>query len=146
MTQVLVHHLMTTPVITLFAEQTLSLVQDLMRLKHVRHIPIIDDDSRLLGLVSHRDLLRAQTSCLEALAAREGASPATPPPTVRVRELMCEDVMTVAPDAPAAAAGHLLRDHAFGCLPVVDASGRLVGIITDRDFLRFAVRQLELHG
>jgi CBS domain-containing membrane protein len=142
MTSVLVRHIMTSPVITLFAEQTLPLAEDVMRLKHLRHLPVVDDDGRLVGLVSHRDILRAQISSLTGLTADERR---TRQSEVKVSQLMTRDVWTSGPDAFASAAGQTLIDHKFGCLPVVDAAGRLVGIITERDYLRFAVKVIEMH-
>ena len=47
--------IMSTPVVTFFAEQTLPLAEDVMQFKHLRHLPVIDDDGKLVGLVSHRD-------------------------------------------------------------------------------------------
>jgi CBS domain-containing protein len=124
---VLVKDLMSAPVITLFAEQTLPLADDIMRFKHIRHLPVIDDDRRLVGLVSNRDILAA------------GGEP------VRVAGIMTRDVWTVGPDVLASIAGETLLDHRYGCLPVVDASGVLVGIITERDFLRFAIKAIGVH-
>ncbi|HEU0036833.1 MAG TPA: CBS domain-containing protein [Kofleriaceae bacterium] len=141
MPPVLVKHIMTSPVITLFAEQTLPLAEDVMRFKHLRHLPVIDDERRLLGLVSHRDILRAQISSLVGLSTDERRARQE---EVRVHQLMTRDVWTVTPEALASVAGRTLLDHRFGCLPVVDGD-RLVGIVTERDFLRFAVRALEQH-
>jgi len=142
MPPVLVRHIMTSPVITLFAEQTLPLADDVMRLKHLRHLPVVDDNGRLVGLVSHRDILRAQISSLSGLTANERNARQS---DVKVLQLMTRDVWTAGLDAFASAAGQTLLDHKFGCLPVVDAAGRLVGIITERDYLRFAVKAIEMH-
>jgi CBS domain-containing protein len=117
---------MTKPVISLFAEQTLPLADDIMRYKHVRHLPVIDDASRLVGLVSHRDLL----------AARGNGE-------VRVGEIMKRDVWSVRPDVNASIAAETLLRHKFGCLPVVDDAGMLIAIVTEHDFLRFATKVLE---
>ena len=57
---------------------------------------------------------------------------------------MTIDVWRVHPDTRASIAGQTLLDHRFGCLPVVDDTGVLVGIITERDFLRFAIRTLAM--
>ena len=133
---------MTSPVISLFAEQTLPLAEDIMRFKHLRHLPVIDDEGRLVGLVSHRDILRAQISSLTGLTANERRARQS---DVKIAQLMTRDVWTAGPDAFASAAGQTLLDHRFGCLPVVDAAGRLVGIITERDYLRFAVKAIEMH-
>lgn len=137
----LIKHLMTSPVVTLFAEQTLPLAEDVMRFKHLRHLPVIDDDRRLVGLVSHRDLLRAQISSLTGLTDEQRRARVE---DVRVRQLMTSEVWTVTPETRASVAGRTLLDHRFGCLPVVD-EGRLVGIVTERDFLRFAINVLEMH-
>jgi CBS domain-containing protein len=56
---------------------------------------------------------------------------------------MTRDVMTVGPDVNASVAAAALLDHKFGCLPVVDDQGVLVGILTEHDFLRFATKVLE---
>lgn len=141
MSPVLVKHLMTSPVVTFFAEQTLPLAADIMRFKHLRHIPVIDDARRLVGLVSHRDLLAAQIS------TQTGLDPEIRrviQENVRVREVMTRDVRSVGPDELAATAAKILLAHRYGCLPVVDAECRLIGIVTDRDFLRFASEILAL--
>ena len=128
MSIVTVRHLMSSPVITFFAEQSLALVEDVMRLRHVRHIPVIDDAQHVIGLVSHRDLMRLSHDGID------------------VRALMREDVRTIDAEASAASAGGYMLEHNIGCLPVVNGAQQLIGIITERDFLRFAVRDLQLHS
>lgn len=142
MPPVLVRHLMKAPVVSLFGEQTLPLAEDLMGFKHIRHLPVIDEDRLLLGLLSHRDLLRATISTLSGLTPVERQARQA---DVRIDQLMTRDVWTVGPDTNASVAGQMMRDHRFGCLPVVDHERRLVGIITERDFLDFAVKALAMH-
>ncbi len=142
MTAVLVKHIMTTPVIGLFAEQTMPLVEDIMHLKHLRHIPVLDDDGMLAGLVSHRDLLRAQVSTLTGLTESQRRARQE---DVRVSTIMTRDVWTVTPETLASVAGRTLLDHRFGCLPVIGDERKVVGIVTERDFLRFAIHALEMH-
>lgn len=89
----------------------------------VRHIPVVDEEGRLAGLVSQRDLL--------VLEIRKDAS--TP-----LRDVMRTDVVTVRSDTPLRTAAETMIYNKFGCLPVVDA-GRLVGIITETDFLKLAI-------
>lgn len=142
MPPVLVKHVMSTEVVTFFPEQGLSLAEDVMRIHKFHHLPVIDADRRLVGLVSHRDLLRGQISVLTGLTedqrrARQGE--------VRIEKLMTRDVWTVTPDTLASHAGQMLIDHAFGCLPVINAHRVLCGILTGRDFLKFAVKALEIH-
>jgi CBS domain-containing membrane protein len=142
MSPVLVRHIMTPNVVTFFEEQTLPLAEDVMRIHRFRHLPVIDGGRRLVGLVSHRDILRAQISALTGLTEDERR---TRQEEVRIRALMTRDVWTVSPDALASHAGRTLLDHKFGCLPVIDRDRVLVGIITERDFLRFAIKTLEMH-
>ena len=56
-----------------------------------------------------------------------------------------DNIWTAGPETFASNAGRLLLDHRFGCLPVLDAIGRLIGIVTERDYLRFAVKAIEMH-
>jgi CBS domain-containing membrane protein len=142
MSPVLVKHIMTTKLVTFFEEQTLPLADDVMRIHRFRHLPVIDNDRRLVGLVTQRDLLRAQISALNGLTDAERRSCHE---LVPVRRLMTRDVWTVHPETLASHAGQTLLDHKYSCLPVVDDDGMLLGIVTERDFLRFAIKTLAIH-
>ena len=142
MPPVLVKHIMSEKVVTFFAEQTLPLAEEVMRIHRFRHLPVIDNDGRLAGLITHRDLLRGQISVLTGLTKEQRQARQE---EVRISELMTSDVWTVTPETLASHAGQTLLDHKFGCLPVVDANRMLCGIVTERDFLRFAVKALEIH-
>jgi CBS domain-containing membrane protein len=141
MPPVLVHHIMSANVVTFFAEQTLVLAEDVMRIHRFRHLPVIDNDRRLVGLVTRSDVLRAQISALSGLTEDQRRARQD---EVRIRQLMTRDVWTVTPNALASHAGQTLLDHKFGCLPVIDQDRVLCGIVTERDFLRFAIKTLEL--
>ena len=140
MPPVLVKHLMSKPVVSLFAEQSLPLAGDIMTFKHLRHLPVIDDGGHLIGLVSHRDLLGAQISTLTGLTDADRRATED---RICVREIMTTELWTVEPDALASVAGRTMLDHQYGCLPVVDDHRVLVGIVTESDFLSFAVKTLE---
>ena len=133
--------LMTKKVVTFFEEQSLPLAQDLMELKKMRHIPVINDERRVVGIVTHRDILRVQSRAFNYL---DGEQPTTMAPNVPVKKVMSRDVWTVDQNASAYDAGKLLLDHAFSCLPVIDADHKLVGIVTDRDYLKFVLSLLDL--
>lgn len=139
---VLVKHIMSTDVVTFFAEQTLPLAEDVMRIHRFRHLPVIDNERRLVGLITHRDLLRGQISVLTGLTEQERRARQD---EVRISRLMTRDIWTVNPDTLASHAGQTLLDHKFGCLPVVDANRVLCGIVTERDYLKFAIKALEIN-
>lgn len=142
MPPVLVKHLMHAPVVALLASQTLSLADDIMQFRHVRHLPVIDDAQHVVGLVSHRDLLRAQVSSRSAVRELDRSFRQHHIP---VAEIMTRDVRTVPRDMLASAAGEILLAQRFGCLPVVDDAQRLVGIVTEFDYLQLAIKAIAMH-
>lgn len=135
----LVRHLMAQKLVTLFAEQSLPLAEDIMRYRHIRHLPVIEEDGTLVGLISHRDILKANVSSLVGVTAQQRQARYD---VVKVREIMTTNVWTVTPDTLAEKAAQLLLEHSFGCLPVVE-NGKLVGLVTERDFLKLAIAFLE---
>jgi CBS domain-containing protein len=132
----LVEDLMTAPVVSLLADQPVPLAGDIMRFKHIRHLPVVDTEGHVVGLVSHRDLLRWADLAAELRRERRD--------DLRVDQMMTRGVWTVRQDMPAADVGRTMLDRKLGCAPVVDADGRIVGIVTDSDFLRVAVAAIEI--
>jgi CBS-domain-containing membrane protein len=135
----LVKDLMSHPVLSLTADQTLPSVEDLMLFQHVRHLPVIDKHRHVVGLVTHRDLLRAQISSLTGLSTDQRRARQR---DVRAEQIMSPEVWTVKADLPASIAGQMILDNRIGCLPVVDENRCLIGIVTERDFVRFALGTL----
>jgi CBS-domain-containing membrane protein len=131
-----VSDLMTRDVITLNAQSPLISAEEVMGLRRVRHLPCVDN-GKFVGLVTHRDLLRAYHHSMDGVQRAIAAS------KIKVGEIMHTDVQSVPADTELTVAARLLREHKWGCLPVVDGFGRLVGIVTDADFLRMAEVVLE---
>lgn len=126
--------LMTVDVVTLAEEQDVIFATSAMSLRRIRHLPVVRGD-QLVGLVSHRDLLRAQAHFSAQVRQDEGGTTIA---SVLARDVMSTEVATVPPSMPADEAAMILVDTKFGCLPVVE-DGRLVGIVTEADFLRWSV-------
>jgi CBS domain-containing protein len=120
---------------SLRAEDRLDLADQVMQLGRVRHMPVIDADGRVIGIVSHRDLLEASLSRLLALdpAARRAFLG-----SVEIAQVMTRHVETIAPDATLARAAERMLHHKIGCLPVVGGDGVMIGILTETDLLRCA--------
>lgn len=135
-----VRELMSASVITLTRGQSLPAARELMQLKRTRHLPVVDAEGRLVGLVTHRNLLAAAVSSLAPLSAEERDELQF---RVPVASIMQTEVWTIHPDAPADAAARLMLDRRIGCLPVVEA-GRLIGIITEADLVEAAAILLPL--
>jgi CBS domain-containing membrane protein len=138
--EIRVADLMTRSVHTLTPMQSLPLAESMMGLLHVRHVPVVDSTGRLVGLVTHRDLLAAKLSALSPLSDDERSELQL---SVPVDRLMQTNVWTIAPDALAVSAATIMREHRFGCLPVVE-DGLLVGILTESDLLALVTDSLSL--
>ena len=131
-----VDEIMTTDLHTLPETASLADAIKLMGKKHIHHLPIVDAKRRLVGLVSHRDVLAATDSTLRAKGQRQD------PATVPISKIMTRDVATVDEHASLRQAARYLEKHKYGCLPVV-TDGELRGIITERDFVAVAINLLE---
>lgn len=134
-----VKDIMTSEVFVLHATQTLELVRSLMRIKHVRHVPIVDPDNTFVGLMTHRDLL-AQT--ISHLAGIDEEEQEYLDRHIHIMNIMKTDVTTADPEMDVCTAIKTLLAHKYGCLPVV-ANGKLVGIVTEADFLNLTLDLLE---
>lgn len=134
-----VRDLMSTDLVTLTEDETLADAQRCMARGRIRHLPVLRGRT-LVGLVTHRDLLAASFSIFAEVDANEQRRIFV---TVPVVEAMHQDVMTVPPTMDVSKAAHILLDNKYGCLPVIEESGEMVGIVTEADFLRLTVRLLQ---
>ena len=133
-----VSDLMSTNLITLDHRDDLDVAEQAMRAGKCHHLPVVED-GRLVGMVAHSDLLRAQVSVFAEISADEDRALKR---SIRASEIMSRNVKTVGPNTPARDAATILESHNYGSLPVV-SEGRLVGIVTERDFLHLVVRALD---
>ena len=126
-----VEQFMAVDLYTVRPEDIVDLAASLMHWRHVRHVPVEDDSGRLIGIVSHRDLIEL------LVQGKSGSSS-----SLVVRDIMKTDLLTVSPETPTLDALELMREHNIGCLPVIKDK-RLVGLITAHDFLTVSSKLLE---
>ena len=126
-----VESFMTTDLFTVHEDELVDLAANMMDWQHIRHVPVEDDEHRLVGLVTHRALMR--------FFSRGSAEVRQ----VSVGEIMEKEPVTVSAGALTLDAFRLMRQNKVSCLPVVDGERRLVGIVTDYDFMGVAARLLE---
>jgi CBS domain-containing protein len=131
-THLCVEEFMTTDLFTVHEDEAVDLVANLMDWKRIRHIPVENEQGALVGLVSCFEVLRQLERGIS-----EGADQSVP-----VGAIMVRDLLTVPPETPTLDAIMLMRREKVDCLPVVK-DGRLVGILTERDFIDVAARLLE---
>jgi len=120
---------MTTDLFTVHPEDLIDLAASVMDWKHLRHVPVEDHEGHLVGLVTHRMLLRQ-------VSHGQGNRP------VAVREIMRPDPITVTPETTTLEALGRMRTSKVGCLPVLQ-DGKLVGIVTESDFIDVSARLLD---
>ena len=129
-----IESIMSTDLITVPPTATLAEARALMQEKSIHHIPVVESD-RLVGLVTLTNVLAATDSFLRdenRIHANE----------IVISDVMVTDVATVDVSASLRQAALFLERHKIGCLPVMD-DHKLVGIITDTDFVAVAINLLE---
>jgi CBS domain-containing protein len=136
----LVRSVMTRQPISIDPDAPLATAIAVMQEKQIRHLPVVDDRGLLVGMISDRDLrgvafAPALAEYLPEEARARWRALAERLESLRVRDAMTWERVTVAPDAPLAQAAAVMFDRRIGSLPVVEA-GRLVGIVTERDVLK----------
>ncbi len=114
---------MVTDLFTVRADDIVDFAASLMDWRHVRHVPVEDDEGNLVGLVSHRALLRLVAT---GRVGREKR--------VTVAEIMKKNPLTVSPDTSTVDAIRLMREKRLACLPVT-REGKLVGLLTEHDLI-----------
>jgi CBS domain-containing protein len=126
-----VQQFMAVDLFTVRPEDIVDLAANLMSWRKVRHVPVENDAGELIGIVSHRDLIKLLA---------EGKTGRSAP--IAIREVMKIELITVTPDTPTLDALQLMRDHKIGCLPVV-CGKKLVGLLTAHDFLTVSAKLFE---
>lgn len=138
MSELLVRDLMTENPITVGPDDTLARALEIMETRHIRHLPVVDDQGDIVGLVSHRDLAKYAMSAAGELPLSQQEQFLS---GISVREAMMRGVETADPLQTAAEVGETMLENKFGCMPVCDGR-HLVGILTEADFVRHVVENV----
>ncbi|HEX5760077.1 MAG TPA: CBS domain-containing protein [Thermoanaerobaculia bacterium] len=128
-----VRDLMSPGVIAVGPEESLAKAYELMLDHRIRHLLVVDAEGDLVGLLTHRDLLRHSLIEQVALPLRLARTVLR---RLRVDEAMTSEVETADPEELLGEAAVTMFDNKYGCLPVVEGA-RPVGILTEADFVRF---------
>ncbi len=115
--------IMTKDVRTMLPDQSFAEVVGMMATRSFHHMLVVDEDERLHGVISDRDVLRALSR--------------TPDWSKRsVAEIMNPDSITTTPEIAISAAVRLMLEKRVNCLPVIGPDGRVAGILTSTDLLK----------
>ncbi len=130
-----VNEIMSEQVITLKASDSVSAARSLMKQEDIRHLPIVDDNNFPVGIITQRDILRAQDSELSGDDTDNDEQ-------ISLEQIMSRKISYVLSSDPLRTAGIKLQKNKYGCLPVMN-DNKLVGIITDYDFVGVAINLIE---
>lgn len=141
-----VKDVMSRPPYTIDAEAPIATAIAVMRDKSVRHLPVVDEAGRLLGMISDRDLrdaifAPAFAEHLSSVAQRRLRGLRETLENLRVKDVMTWDAVTIGAEASLAQAAAVMFEGRFGSLPVLEA-GKLAGIVTERDVLKALAQTL----
>jgi len=130
---------MTRKLIALTEQDTVENIQTGMQRFRFRHLPVVTKENKLIGLVTERDMIRAEAeAAAESDDSGDGLSKDTP-----VSEIMIRDILTTRPDTDLATAGKAILQKKIGCLPIILEDETLVGIVTASDFVKIVVQLLD---
>jgi len=147
-----VRDVMSTDVVTVKRGISYKQVARLMTEHRVNALPVVASNQQLLGVVSEADVLRKEERRFRWLARGLGGGRERAKAGARTAgELMTSQVITTHPDASLASAARLMNDHHIRRLPVLDGSGKLIGMVSRRDLLQVFLRPdaeigAEVHG
>lgn len=133
-----VDEIMTKQPYTLGPDDTVESARQLMAQHHIRHIPVVDVDNTLVGLITQRDVLAAEDSSVLNQTGDEGCRDRY----IAISSVMTTAVQTTVESASLRGTAMHLQQHKLGCLPVL-TQGKLTGIITDSDFVSVAINLME---
>ena len=127
-----VRDIMPEKMVTISAGDTLSTVEDIMTLGHVRHMPVVRG-GKLVGVVSERDLLRTSLSRLSEFGDLQRRAFLQ---GIEIARVMSTPPIVISPDDSVEEAARVMCLHKIGCLPVLDGE-ELLGLITETDVLGY---------
>jgi CBS domain-containing membrane protein len=128
--------IMSTDVVTVPLSASLAEARSLMRENRFHHLPVVNDGGDFVGLLTQTDVLAATDSILRDAENRVRAR------NIPIVDVLVRNVVTISENASVRRAALFLEKYRIGCLPVV-TKGKLVGIITDTDFVAVAINLLE---
>ncbi len=128
---------MSSPVLTIRPDAAISLAHSMMKELKVRRLAVVNEQNRLVGIVTIGDVREASPSDATTLSIWElnylWAQ-------LTVGKIMSHDVIMVTPHETIFEAAKLMLEHKISGLPVVDETGKLIGMITESDIFRMVVR------
>ncbi len=132
----LVENWMSTDVVTITPDRSMMKASKLMKDKHISRVPVVDEEGRIVGIISDRDIKDASPSKATTLDMHELYYLLS---EIKIKDIMTKKVKTIRIDETVEKAAVLMLEGNFGGLPVVDDDNKVVGILTDTDVFKVLV-------
>ncbi len=133
-----VSQIMVSPVITAHVNAPFSDVEEKLRRKGIRHLPIVDDAGRVLGLITQRDLFRILSPHIVEAGIQYDQAALN---AFVLKRVMTPKPMTLRPEDPLSKLVEMMIRNKYGCCPIVNEIGILTGIVTEIDVLKYLAKQ-----
>ncbi|MEL0639944.1 CBS domain-containing protein [Pseudoalteromonas aliena] len=137
-----VSELMTTNLFTVSTSSTLHDAHNLMKEKSIRHIPVVDENNLLVGILTQKIMIAKVMGIVttfgeNSLQRRERK--------IKVEDIMTTDFIRLAPNQSLQEVVTFFVENRHGCMPVVDENNKLLGLLTSSDFVKLAARLLSIN-
>ncbi|MEZ4887403.1 MAG: CBS domain-containing protein [Chitinophagales bacterium] len=131
---------MTRKLIYAKTNNAFSEILQLFLSKNIHHLPIMNDDDELIGIVSSHDVLNALSNLI--YRPNQKIDIDNVDEEVKIEDIMTSNPTVISPEETLGNAAIIFATHKFQALPIVDGSGKLQGILTSRDIVNeFAVNR-----
>lgn len=134
-----VSDLMTRDLFTLLEDDNVTVADEMMKWRNFRHIPVVNDQNEIVGIITNRDILKISVSALAGISQRDQRFIHN---KLKAKDVMQSKIITVPENTSLFAAAKILTTNKIGCLPII-SKGKLVGIVTEADFVKFFIKKVE---
>ncbi len=134
---ILARQIMTSPVTAIGPEVTVKEAWELFQRRRFRHVPVLNREGIIIGLLSDRDVLR-QVADSRQSSCEDGTNPLS----LFIKDVMTKQVLTAHPETEIRSVARVMFTERIGAMPIVDREGLLAGIITRSDILRTVMQQV----
>ena len=131
--------IMTSKLVTIKADTSLHDAHEVMREHNIRHIPVVNDDNSLAGMLTQKVMI---AQVLKIISVYGASALERKEKQTSVADIMTKDFASVSPDEPLIDIATFFVNNRHGCMPVLQ-EGKLAGILTSSDFVRLSVALME---
>lgn len=135
-----IEKIMSTDLETVDANTTLDEVERLFRRNKFHHLPVMNEDKKIIGIISKSDLLLMYDNLTFFQTARMEEKNRLFFQTILVEEVMTKHVVVLYENDPVTKAADYFRENLFHAIPIVNSREQLVGIVTTFDLINFAYK------